>query len=90
VVQQFDKWNYANMEELAKLKLGTVSDDEIFRKTTLEHFTDYYQPLIPCVNRLRGKIFPGGGRWRVPNLKLILDMKEILSAARDDLKELER
>jgi hypothetical protein len=23
VVQQFDKWNYANTEELAKLKLGT-------------------------------------------------------------------
>lgn len=29
VVQQFGKWNYANMEELAKLKLGTISDDEI-------------------------------------------------------------
>jgi hypothetical protein len=88
VVQQFDKWNYANTEELAKLKLGTVSDDEIFRKTTLEHFTDYYQPLIPCVDRLRRKIFPGGGRWKVPNPKLYLDMKEILRAARDDLKEL--
>jgi len=23
VVPQFDKWNYADMEELAKLKLGT-------------------------------------------------------------------
>jgi len=89
VVQQFDKWNYANTEELAKLKLGTVSDDEIFRKTTLEHFTEYYQPLIPCVNRLRRKIFPGGGRWRAPNPKLYLDMKEILRAARDDLKESE-
>ncbi|PZD30685.1 hypothetical protein A1F97_10045 [Pyrenophora tritici-repentis] len=89
VVQQFDKWNYANTEELAKLKLGTVSDDEIFRKTTLEHFTDYYQPLIPCVNKLRKKIFPGGGRWRVPNPKLYLDMKDILRAARNDLKELE-
>ncbi|KAF2843943.1 hypothetical protein T440DRAFT_523872 [Plenodomus tracheiphilus IPT5] len=89
VVQQFDKWNYANTEELAKLKLGTVSDDEIFRKTTLEHFTDYYQPLIPCVNRLRRKIFPGGARWRVPNPKLYLDIKEILRAARDDMKELE-
>jgi hypothetical protein len=33
VVQEFDKWNYANTEELAKLKLGTVSDNDIFRKT---------------------------------------------------------
>ncbi|KAF2844181.1 hypothetical protein T440DRAFT_523703 [Plenodomus tracheiphilus IPT5] len=89
VVQQFDKWNYANTEELAKLKLGTVSDDAIFRKTTLEHFTDYYQPLIPCINRLRRQIFPGGGRWRVPNPKLYLNMKEILRAARDNMKELE-
>ncbi|KAF1345648.1 hypothetical protein EJ07DRAFT_169940 [Lizonia empirigonia] len=89
VVQQFDKWNYANTEDLAKLKLGTISDKEIFRKTTLEHFTEYYQPLIPCVNRLRRKIFPGGGRWRVPNPNLYLDIKEILRVARDDLKELE-
>ncbi|KAF2731547.1 hypothetical protein EJ04DRAFT_579020 [Polyplosphaeria fusca] len=89
VVQEFDKWNYANTEELAKLKLGTVSDDEIFRKTTLEHFTDYYQPLIPCVNRLRRKIFPGGGRRRAPNLKLYDEMKEILRTAQAELNEAE-
>ncbi|PVH91134.1 hypothetical protein DM02DRAFT_664311 [Periconia macrospinosa] len=89
VVQEFDKWNYANTEELAKLKLGTVSDDEIFRKTTLEHFTDYYQPLIPYINRLRRKIFPGGGRWRVPNPKLYDEMKEILRTARVELNEVE-
>ncbi|KAK0747284.1 kinase-like domain-containing protein [Apiosordaria backusii] len=28
VVAEFDKWNYANTEELAKLKLGTVSDED--------------------------------------------------------------
>ncbi|KAF1972044.1 hypothetical protein BU23DRAFT_645390 [Bimuria novae-zelandiae CBS 107.79] len=80
---------YANTEELAKLKLCTVSDDEIFRKTTLEHFTDYYQPLIPCVNRLRRKIFPGGGRWRVPNPKLYDEMKEILRTVRVELNEVD-
>jgi hypothetical protein len=32
VVQQFDKWNYANTEELAKLKLGTVSMMTLFAK----------------------------------------------------------
>jgi serine/threonine protein kinase len=85
VVQQFDKWNYADTEELAKLKLGTVSDNDIFRKTTQENFTEYYQPLLPCVNRLRKKIFPSGGRWREPNPKLYAEMKEILRTARDEL-----
>ncbi|KAF1965563.1 hypothetical protein BU23DRAFT_593649 [Bimuria novae-zelandiae CBS 107.79] len=89
VVQEFDKWNYANTEELAKLKLGTVSDDEIFRKTILEHFTEYYQPLIPCVNSLRKAVFPGGGRWRIPNPKLYDEMEEILRTARDELNEVE-
>ena len=30
VVSGFEKWNYVDMGELAKLKLGTVSDEEIF------------------------------------------------------------
>jgi hypothetical protein len=85
VVQQFDKWNYADTEELAKLKLGTVSDNDIFRKTTQENFTEYYQPLLPCVDRLRKKIFPSGRRWREPNSKLYAEMKEILRTARDEL-----
>jgi len=61
IVSQFDKWNYAETEELAKLKLGTVSDDAIFRKTAQEHFTEYYLPLIPCVNRMRRAVEGGGG-----------------------------
>ncbi|KAK3897955.1 dual serine/threonine and tyrosine protein kinase, partial [Staphylotrichum tortipilum] len=47
VVAQFDTWNYADLAELAKLKLGTVSDADIFRKTTEEFFTKYHRPLIP-------------------------------------------
>ncbi|KAF1841393.1 uncharacterized protein K460DRAFT_318276 [Cucurbitaria berberidis CBS 394.84] len=89
VVPQFDRWNYADTEELAKLKLGTVSDKDIFRKTTQEHFTKYYQPLIPCIDRLRRRVFPGGGRWRDPNPELYTEMKNILRAAHDELKELE-
>lgn len=87
VVRRFDKWNFADTEELATLKLGIVSDDTIFHKTAQEYFTEYYQPLIPCVNRLRRKIFPGGGRWRVPNPKLYDEMKEILRTARSELDE---
>jgi hypothetical protein len=77
VVPQFDKWNYVDMEELAKLKLGTVADEEIFRQTAAEYFTPYYEPLIPWVNRLRRAVFPGGGEWKEENRHLYSRMKEI-------------
>lgn len=59
-VPQFDKWKYADTEELARLKLGTVSDEGIFRKTVTEHFTEYYKPLILWLNRLRRVVFQHG------------------------------
>jgi hypothetical protein len=89
IIPRFDKWNYLDAEELAASKKGVVDDERDFLKTAEENFTPYYQPQIPCVNRLRRKVFRGGGRWRVPNPKLYFDMKEILWAARDDLEKLE-
>ncbi|PZD23186.1 HTH-Tnp-Tc3-2 domain containing protein, partial [Pyrenophora tritici-repentis] len=89
VVPQFEKWNYIDTEELAKLKKGEVGDESDFLRTARVTFTPYYQSLIPYVNRLRRKVFPNGGRWRVPNPKLYSEMKEILQAAQDDLKEQE-
>ncbi|KAF2844618.1 hypothetical protein T440DRAFT_523364 [Plenodomus tracheiphilus IPT5] len=89
VTPQFEKWNYIDTEELAKIKKGEVGDERDFLKAAEENFTPYYQPLIPCVNRLRRKIFPGGGRWRIPNPKLYDEMKEILRTARDELNEVE-
>lgn len=71
------------------LKKGVVDDERDFVKTATENFTPYYQPLIPYVNKLRRKVFLDGGRWRDPNPKLCFDMKEILRAAQDGLKELE-
>jgi hypothetical protein len=44
VVPQFDKWNYADMGELTRLKLGTMSDDVIFAKrqwNTLQNITNH-------------------------------------------------
>ncbi|KAK4095776.1 hypothetical protein N658DRAFT_570173 [Parathielavia hyrcaniae] len=81
VVAEFDKWNYANTEELAKLKLGTVSDEDIFRKTMEEFFTEYYQPLLPWVNKLRKAVFPAGGRWKREDSGLYARMREILGEA---------
>jgi hypothetical protein len=52
VVLRFEKWNYANIEELAVLKSSTISDKSIFLRIMEEIFTSYYLLLIPCVNRL--------------------------------------
>ena len=86
VMAQFDKWNYADTEELAKLKLGTVSDVDIFRKTTEESFTKYYRPLAPWVNTLRKAVFPGGRRWKREDSGLYAQMRDTLEEARKDPK----
>ncbi|KKZ59808.1 hypothetical protein EMCG_00851 [[Emmonsia] crescens] len=51
VVKQFEKWNYMDTEELAHAKKGIVTDEGDFLRITEDHFTPYYQSLIPCVNR---------------------------------------
>ncbi|KAL5398112.1 hypothetical protein PMIN03_012809 [Paraphaeosphaeria minitans] len=83
---EFECWNYESSGKLAELKKGLVSDERDFLKTAEGKFTDHYQPLIPCVNKLRRKVFPGGGRWRELNLTLYDEIKEILRAARHDLE----
>ena len=84
VVPQFDKWNYVDMGELAILKLGTVSDEGIFRKTATEYFTEYYKSLIPWLNRLRRVVFPDGGRWKREDKELYYQIKEVLREATTD------
>ncbi|KAH9203968.1 hypothetical protein DL95DRAFT_131903 [Leptodontidium sp. 2 PMI_412] len=69
-----------------KLKLGIVSDEGIFRKTTTEHFTEYYKPLIPWLNRLRRAVFPNGRRWKSEERELHSRMKEIIREAQNDLE----
>lgn len=76
-------------EKLAKQKLGTVSDEEIFKITMKENFTLYYEPLIPWVNRLRREVFPNGGKWKKEDPELSSLMKEILREARKELPVLQ-
>ena len=42
VVAQFDKWNYADIEELVQLKKGQISDKGDFIKVAGKDFTLYY------------------------------------------------
>ncbi|KAI8710295.1 Non-specific serine/threonine protein kinase [Fusarium sp. LHS14.1] len=78
VVQEFDKWNYVDMKELAKLKLGTVAKEGIFMATISDNFTQYYEPLIPLLNGLRKLVFPQDKPWEREDEKLYSRIREIL------------
>lgn len=86
---EFEKWNYVNMEELAELKSGLVSREKHFLNRITKAFTPYYQPLIPCVNRLRRAVFPMDRPWEKEDITLYSRMKEILRVARMDLESSE-
>jgi hypothetical protein len=85
----FEKWNYVNMEELAELKSGLVSRERHFLNRITKAFTPYYQPLVPCVNRLRRAVFPMDKPWEMEDKTLYSRMKKILRVARMDLANLE-
>ncbi|KAK3332195.1 hypothetical protein B0T19DRAFT_439053 [Cercophora scortea] len=82
-VTEFDKWNYVDTEELAKLKLGTVTKESLFMKTMTDNFTPYYAPLIPLLNRLRKVVFPKDKPWEREDEKLYSQMRGILQEGMD-------
>jgi hypothetical protein len=84
VVPKFEKWNYEETDELAKLKKGTVNVERDFIIEITEYFTPYYQPLVPWVNKLRKVVFPMNQRWMGEDRKLYTRMKAILQEARAD------
>lgn len=47
---------------LGVLKKGVIIDEADFVMTAKDYFTEYYRPLIPCVNTLRRAVFPDGRR----------------------------
>ncbi|KAG5300605.1 FunK1 protein kinase [Histoplasma ohiense] len=86
VDEDFEKWNFLDMEELAKLKKGEIGDEQDFNSSAKKKFTSYYQPLVPWVNRLRKEVFPDGKRWKKEDRELPERMKEILREACADPK----
>ena len=82
---KFEKWNYEETEELAKLK-RTVDHEGHFIKEITKHFTPYYLPLVPWVNRLQRVVFPMDKLWERKDKELYLQMKTVLEKARSDLE----
>ncbi|KAI1091600.1 hypothetical protein F5B19DRAFT_260948 [Rostrohypoxylon terebratum] len=80
-VPEFNKWNIVSISELAKLKIGTISDEEFFIEILTQNFTPYYKPLIPWVNRLRRVVFDRNGR---EDKALYSRMREVLCEAQKD------
>ncbi|KAH9905220.1 hypothetical protein F4778DRAFT_769906 [Xylariomycetidae sp. FL2044] len=80
IVANFDKWNYVDMEELAKLKLGTVAKETIFMKTLTDNVTPYYEPLIALLNMLRKIVFPKDKPWDREDETLYFRMRDTLRA----------
>ena len=83
IVSKYERWNYADPEELADLKSGMIIEEERFNKTTAS-FTPSCQPLAPCMRDLRRYIFPNGKRWLGENKELYPQIKAVLDKARED------
>ena len=71
IVPKYEKWNYADTEELAQIKLGQIHE-EAFDKDIDKRFTPYSRKLIPCIKELRRALFPGGDRSLYGWVKTIL------------------
>ncbi len=84
VVPEFESWNYEYTSRLAEIKLGTVSEERRFIRTVTKHFTPYFRPLIPWVNRLRKTVFPDGKTHEREDRELYSRMREVLRKAMDD------
>lgn len=84
VVVRFNKWNFVDTDELAGMKKGEILDEADFVRSANEYFTEYYRPLIPCINTLRKAVFPNGRRWAKEDPGLYDRMKTILRGARED------
>lgn len=82
VVERFEKWNYADTEELAELKSGLVSNERHF----LNRITQYFTPFYHGLNRLRRQIFPGDRPWEREDRGLYVRVKRVLQEAQNDPK----
>ncbi|KAI1451235.1 hypothetical protein F4805DRAFT_464040 [Annulohypoxylon moriforme] len=89
VVKRFESWNYINMEDLALQKSGLATMEPHLLGLLGRNCSQYYEPLIPWVNRLRRVVFGNGGQGTA-DLTLYSRMQEVLRDAQKDDKVLQR
>jgi serine/threonine protein kinase len=83
---EYEEWNFLSPGKLAGGKTGAVGKEQDFLDRIKAHFTDYYAPLIPWINRLRREVFPNGFRWTEEDLSLYDRMRAVLEQAMRDPK----
>ncbi|CAH0019280.1 unnamed protein product [Clonostachys rhizophaga] len=84
VLHEDDEWNPTSPSQLAALKKGHISHEGDFLRSEKKNFTQYYQPLVPWVNRLRKVVFPNGRRWEKEDAGLYSRFRKILRDAQED------
>ncbi|GAP83200.2 putative rhodopsin kinase [Rosellinia necatrix] len=80
----FTKWNEVDTLALVDFKKALIDDDRDFIHRVNEHFTPYYKPLIPWVDKLRKVIFPNNRRWQQVDDTLYSRIRDILRAGQND------
>jgi len=86
VVPRFENWNFLTVEELAIMKQGTISNEELFLRTMIASVTPYFQPLIPYIEELRTIVFPNDKGWKMEDEGLYERMRGVLREAMMDPK----
>ncbi|KAI9785550.1 MAG: hypothetical protein M1839_009291 [Geoglossum umbratile] len=89
-VSKFQAWNFESTENLAKIKKGSIDEEDKFNKEVDENFTAYCTPLIPCIKELRKVVFPEGKRWFKEDRQLYSRIKSVLQQARKGLDTMEQ
>jgi len=84
-VSKFQAWNFETTENLAKIKAGSVLEEDKFHMEIEENVTTYCTSLIPCIEELRNVVFPEGKRWLKEDRQLYSRMKSILQHTLDTL-----
>ena len=51
-----------DIEELASIKKGEISDKADFVRSANKYFIEYYRPLVLYINTLRKAVFPNRRR----------------------------
>jgi hypothetical protein len=70
------------------MKKGEICDEADFVRSVNEYFTEYYRPLITCMNTLRKAVSLNGRRLTKEDMGLYDRMKQIIRGAPGGLRRL--